>query len=151
MFGDINKVTLMGNVTKDPELRYTPSGASVLSFSLATNRRYKKGDEWVDEPSFHNIIVWNQAEALSQRIKKGTRLYLEGRVHTRSWDGADGKKNYKTEIISDRVILISRFEGSIDTKDKNIEDFSSEVVEKSSQKRSEPEEDDSIDPNDLPF
>jgi len=144
MFGDINRITLLGNVTKDPDLRYTPSGTAVISFSLATNRRYKKGDEWVDEVSFHNIVVWNQAEQLAQRVKKGTRMYIEGRVHTRSWDDKEGKKQYKTEVISDRVILISRFEGD------------NQPASASNSGASEPDEtqggnDDAIDPSDLPF
>src|SRR5260221_6466412 len=145
MFGDINRVTLMGNVTKDPDLRYTPGGAAVISFSVATNRRYKKGEEWVDEPAFHNIVAWNQAEGLAQRIKKGTRIYVEGRLQTRSWDDKEGKKQYKTEIVSDRIILISRFEGS------NNDEGSAESAgsAKSSAASSEPA--DSIDPSDLPF
>lgn len=147
MFGDLNRVTLMGNVTKDPDLRYTPSGTAVMSFGLATNRRYKKGEEWVDEPSFHNIVVWNSAEQLAQRIKKGTRIYIEGRLQTRSWDDKEGKKQYKTEVVSDRVILISRFEGD-NGAGGSSRGGSSEPVP------SEPEDiggDDSIDPSDLPF
>ncbi len=143
MFGDINRVTLMGNVVRDPDLRYTPNGAAVLSFSIATNRRYKKGEEWTDEVSYHNIVVWNNAESLSQRIKKGTRVYVEGRIQTRSWDDKDGKKNYKTEINSERVILISRFEG--DNSSGNEGSPSGNVQSDSN------EEDQAIDPNDLPF
>lgn len=110
MFNDINEVRLMGNITNEPDLRFTPSGTAVLSFGLATNRRYKKGEEWVDEPTFHNIVVWGQrAQSLSQRIKKGTRVHVAGRLQTRSWDGQDGKKQYKTEIVSDEVNLISRY------------------------------------------
>lgn len=143
MFGDINRVTLMGNVTKDPDLRYTPGGTAVISFSIATNRRYKKEENWVDEPSFHNIVVWNQAEQLSQRIKKGTRIYVEGRIQTRSWDGQDGKKQYKTEVVAEKVILISRFEG----------DNSGGGMQPSEPAPSSKEnfEDESIDPSDLPF
>lgn len=146
MFGDINEVTLMGNVTKDPDLRYTPSGAGVLSFSMATNRRYKKGEEWVDEPSFHNIVVWNSAEQLAQRIRKGTRLLIQGRLQTRSWDDKDGKKQYKTEIVADRTILISRFEGSNDDMSSK-----SSAGGTSTPAESEESSEDSIDPNDLPF
>lgn len=109
MFGDINKVILMGNLVKDPELRFTPSKASVLTFSLATNRSYKSGDDWKEEVSFHNVVTWRNAETLAKRMKKGTRVYVEGRSHTRSWDGDDGKKNYRTEVIVDRIILISRY------------------------------------------
>lgn len=145
MFGDVNKVTLLGNVTKDPDLRYTPGGAPVMSFSVATNRRYKKDENWVDEPAFHNIVVWNQAEQLAQRIRKGTRIYIEGRLQTRSWDGADGKKQYKTEIVSDRVLLISRFEGD------NSEQAEEQQQSGGKNKSTEFSQDESIDPSDLPF
>lgn len=152
MFGDINKVTLMGNVTKDPDLRFTPAGAPVISFSIATNRRYKKGEEWLDEAAFHNIVVWNQAEQLGQRVKKGTRIYVEGRLQTRSWDGADGKKQYKTEIVADRVILISRFEGSNDEGAPAAGGSSySPKASKSAPAEEEAAGEDEIDPNDLPF
>lgn len=147
MFGDINRVSLMGNVTRDPELRYTPNGAGVVSFSMATNRRYKKGEEWVDEVAYHNIVVWNSAESLSQRIKKGTRLYVEGRLQTRSWDDKEGKKQYKTEVVSERVILISRFEG--DTNPQS-DQGSADRGSSASQAQDDSSED-SIDPNDLPF
>ena len=143
MFGDINRVELMGNVVRDPDLRYTPNGAAVLSFSMATNRRYKKGEEWTDEVSYHSIVVWNNAEGLSQRIKKGTRLFVEGRIQTRSWDDKEGKKQYKTEINADRVILISRFEGD------NM--ASSEGGRAPAASAEDDSSDESIDPNDLPF
>ncbi len=145
MFGDLNEVTLMGNVTKDPDLRYTPSGAGVLSFSMATNRRYKKGEEWVDEPSFHNIVIWNSAEQLAQRIKKGTRILVQGRIQTRSWDDKDGKKQYKTEVVSDKTILIARYEGAND-------DMGGSRGSSAPSSEPTPEDStDSIDPNDLPF
>lgn len=154
MFGDVNKVTLMGNVTKDPDLRYTPSGSAVVSFSIATNRRYQKDNQWQDEVSFHNIVVWNSAESLAQRIRKGTRIYIEGRLQTRSWDGQDGKKNYKTEIIAEKVILIARYEGSNDdgassSTPSNDEFITDEPSESKSSKKASTE--DEIDPNDLPF
>jgi single-strand DNA-binding protein len=146
MFGDINKITLMGNVTRDPELRYTPSGTAVLSIGLATNRRYKKGEEWLDEVTYHNIVIWNNAEELAKRIKKGTRVYIEGRISTRSWDSADGKKNYKTEVITDRVILISRYEGAEQgeyAQQSEENQINSDTVI--------PNAEETIDPNDLPF
>jgi single-strand DNA-binding protein len=112
MFNDINEVTLMGNVTNDPDLRFTPSGSAVLSFGMATNRSYKQGDEWKEEASFHNIVIWgDRAQRLAERIQKGTRLIAKGRLQTRSWDGNDGKKNYKTEVIADTISLISRYKG----------------------------------------
>lgn len=110
MFNDINEVRLLGNITNDPDLRFTPSGSAVLSFGVATNRRYKKGEEWVDDVTYHNIVVWGQkAQSLAQRVRKGTRLFVSGRLQTRSWDGQDGKKQYKTEIVSDDISLVSRY------------------------------------------
>lgn len=143
MFGDVNKVTLMGNVTRDPELRFTPSGAAVLNFGLATNRRYKQGEEWKDEVSFHNIVIWRNAESLAKRIKKGTRVYLEGRIVTRSWDDKDGKKQYKTEVNVDSVILISRYEGE--------KEGGAMAVEDAAPSSSAPAGGEMIEPDDLPF
>jgi single-strand DNA-binding protein len=144
MFGDVNKVTLMGNITNDPDLRYTPSGTAVISFGLATNRRYRKqnSDEWTDEPTFHNIVIWRNAESLAKRIRKGTRLYLEGRIQTRSWEDNEGNKKYKTEVIAEEVVLIARYEGA------NDQGGSSTAKDAAP---SEPATSGEIDPNDLPF
>ncbi len=140
MFGDINRSTLMGNVTRDPDLRFTTSGAAVLGFSIATNRRYKSGEEWKDDVAYHNIVVWRNAESLAKRLKKGTRIYVEGRLQTRSWDDDSGKKNYKTEVFADSVILIDRFEG------QKSDDSSSASGYDSSN-----EDESLIEPDDLPF
>ena len=142
----------MVNITNDPDLRFTPSGTAVLSFGLATNRRYKKGEEWVDEPSFHNIVVWGQrAQSLAQRIKKGTRVHVAGRLQTRSWDGQDGKKQYKTEIVSDEVNLISRYnEGpSSDLPAASASSKPSSTKASTAEPDMEPPAD--IDPDELPF
>jgi single-strand DNA-binding protein len=155
LFDDINEVRLLGNITNEPDLKFTPSGTAVLSFSVATNRRYQKENEWVDEPAFHNIVVWGQrAQSLAQRISKGTRVHVAGRLQTRSWEGTDGKKNYKTEIISDNVILIARYKEGPSSElqpakassgkagaSNNEPSFSEDSV------ATEP----SIDPDDLPF
>lgn len=148
MFNDINKVILVGNVTKDPDLRFTPSGAAVLNFSMATNRRYQVDGEWKDAPAYHNIVVWRTAESLAKRIKKGTRLYVEGRLETRSWDGDDGKKNYKTEVNVETVSLISRYEGGESVGDASAPMPTSTSSSKPSTKSEEVE---SINPDDLPF
>ena len=97
----INKVTLYGNLTKDPELKSLPSGIHVNSFSLATNRSTKDATgAKKDIPEYHNIVAFGkQAEVIHQYVKKGNPLYIEGRIQTRSWDGQDGKKNYRTEIV----------------------------------------------------
>jgi len=97
----INKVILYGNLTKDPELKSLPSGMHVNSFSLATNRSTKDASgAKKDVPEYHNVVAFGKtAEIIHQYVKKGNPIYIEGRIQTRSWDGQDGKKNYRTEII----------------------------------------------------
>lgn len=111
MFGDLNRVELLGNITSDPEVRYTSTGTAVVTIGMATNRRYNQNDEWKEETEFHNLTFWaRKAEQVAQRARKGTRMYAEGRLRTRSWEGDDGKKNYRTEIIVVRFILLDRYE-----------------------------------------
>lgn len=99
----LNKVLLYGNLTRDPELKALPSGTKVVSFSIATNRTYKDKDgKKVENVEYHNLVSFSkQAEIINQYFKKGKPIYVEGRLQTRSWDGADGKKNYRTEIVVD--------------------------------------------------
>ena len=100
----INKAMVYGNLTRDPEMRALPSGGNVCSFSVATNRVFKKADGSKQEQvEFHNIVVFGrQAETCAQYLKKGSPAYVEGRLQTRSWEGEKGKQ-YKTEIIAERV------------------------------------------------
>lgn len=97
----INKVTLYGNLVRDPELKSLPSGMHVVSFSVATNRSTKDASgAKKDVAEYHNVVAFGkQAEVINQYIKKGNPIYLEGRIQTRSWDGQDGKKQYRTEIV----------------------------------------------------
>jgi single-strand DNA-binding protein len=101
---NINKAMIYGNLTRDPEMRALPSGGSVCSFSIATNRVYKKADGTrAEEVSYHNVVVFGrQAETSAQYLKKGSSAYVEGRLQTRSWD-KDGQKQYRTEIVADTV------------------------------------------------
>src|SRR5665213_836036 len=101
----INKAMLFGNLTRDPELRALPSSGSVCSFSLATNRVFKKADGSKQEQTdFHNVVVFGrQADTCAQYLKKGSSAYVEGRIQTRSWDGKDGEKKYRTEVVAERV------------------------------------------------
>lgn len=101
----INKVMLYGNLTRDPEMRAMPSGGNVTSFGVATNRTFKKADGTKQEAvEFHNVVVFGrQAETCAQYLKKGSPAYIEGRIQTRSWDNKEGVKQYKTEIIAERV------------------------------------------------
>lgn len=108
MARSLNKVLLIGNLGRDPELRTTPSGANVATFTLATNRRWKdKNGEWQDETQWHNLVAWGpQAETIGSYLKKGSRLFVEGRLTHRSWDGQDGQKHYITEIIVENYVFL---------------------------------------------
>jgi single-strand DNA-binding protein len=101
----LNRAILIGNLTRDPELKTLPSGIKVTSFSIATNRVWKdKNGAKQESVDYHNVVVFGrQAEIVSQYIKKGGNILVEGRMQTRSWDDASGKKNYRTEVIADRV------------------------------------------------
>ena len=101
----LNKAMIIGNLTRDPELKSLPSGIQVSSFSVATNRVWKNKEGAKQESvDFHNVVVFGrQAELVSQYLKKGSGVFVEGRIQTRSWDAADGQKKYRTEIVADRV------------------------------------------------
>lgn len=113
----LNKVILIGNLTRDPELRYTPQGNAVCSFGLATNRSWQPqdGGERREETEFHRCVSWNKlAELCSQLLSKGRKVYLEGRLQTRSWDAQDGTKKTVTEVvIEDMIVLDSRREQTV--------------------------------------
>jgi single-strand DNA-binding protein len=106
--GSVNKVILVGNLGRDAELKFTPSGFPISSFSLATtDRRKDKDNNWQEKTEWHRIkLLGKQAESLQDYLKKGKQIYVEGRLETRSWDDKDGQKKYMTEIIADRVQLL---------------------------------------------
>ncbi|MDT8419360.1 MAG: single-stranded DNA-binding protein [Desulfuromonadales bacterium] len=104
----VNKVILLGNLGKDPEMRYTPSGAAVCTFSLATSEKFKdKSGQQQERTEWHNIVVWRQlAEICGKYLEKGKTVYLEGRIQTRSYDDRDGAKKYITEIVADQMRMV---------------------------------------------
>jgi single-strand DNA-binding protein len=106
----LNKVILIGNVGKDPEMRYTANGSAVTSFSIAVNRNYQGSDgERHEETDWFDIVTWNKlAEICSQYLQKGSQTYVEGRLHTRSWEGQDGQKRYKTEVVAQTVLFLGQ-------------------------------------------
>jgi single-strand DNA-binding protein len=114
MARSLNRVQLIGNLTRDPELRYTPNGTAVCSFGLATNRSWKTdAGEKHDEAEFHNIVAWNKlAELCSQFLVKGRKVYVEGRLATRSWTGQDGAQRNRTEIVISDMILLDSNRGT---------------------------------------
>src|SRR5580700_1924914 len=103
----VNKVILVGHLGKDAETRFTPAGVSVTSFSVATNRRWKdqQTGEWKEETDWANVVLWRQ-ENLANYLTKGKQVYVEGRLQTRSYDDKEGKKQYRTEVVADDVILL---------------------------------------------
>ena len=106
----INKVILLGNVGKDPEIRHLDNNVTVASFSLATSETYKnKSGEKVTNTEWHNIVVWRGlAEVVEKYVKKGSQIYVEGRIRSRSWDDKEGNKRYTTEIFCDNLQLLGR-------------------------------------------
>jgi len=107
----VNKVILIGNVGADPELRYTPGGTAVSNFNMATNENWTdSGGEKQERTEWHRIVVWGRlAEICNQYLRKGSKVYIEGRLETSSWDGQDGQKRYKTEVVArDMQMLDSR-------------------------------------------
>lgn len=106
----VNKVILIGNLGKDPEIRYTPSGQAVASFSMATTRKWRDKDGNPQEQTdWHNIVVWGrQAENANQYLKKGNPVYIEGRIQTRSYDDRDGQKRWITEIVTQTMQFLGK-------------------------------------------
>jgi single-strand DNA-binding protein len=104
----LNKASLIGNTTKDPELKYTPSGTAVCTFSIATNREWKDATGVKkEEATFHRIVAWSKlAEIISQYVVKGSKVYIEGRISNRTWKDQAGVDHYMTEIVADELILL---------------------------------------------
>lgn len=110
----LNKVMLIGNLGKDPEVRYTTSGTAVASFSMATTSSFKDSSgEWKDKTEWHNITAWARlAEIAGEYLKKGSKVYIEGRLETQSWDDKQtGTKKYKTQIVAQELLMLDRKEG----------------------------------------
>ncbi|MBU6447441.1 single-stranded DNA-binding protein [Patescibacteria group bacterium] len=153
---DLNKALIIGRLTRDPEMRNTPQGTPVCSFSIATNYVYKNaGGEKIEQVEYHNIVAWRKlAEIASQYLKKGSRVYVEGRIQTRSWDGQDGTKKNRTEIVMDNMIML-------DSKGTGMGGTSSPTGGKSSFEQSleeiptvnqeQPSGDEEISVEDIPF
>jgi single-strand DNA-binding protein len=122
----VNKVILLGHLGKDAETKFTPGGAAVTKFSVATNRRWKdqQSGEWKEETDWANVVLW-RSENLSPYLTKGKQVYVEGRLQTRSYDDKDGKKQYFTEVVADQVILTSGGGGGAPGGGGGSDEFSS--------------------------
>lgn len=110
----VNKVILVGNLGKDPEVRYLEGGVAVANFSIATSETYKdKAGNKVESTEWHNIVMWRGlAEVAEKHLKKGMQVYIEGRLRTRSWDDKEGHKRYTTEILADNMQMLGRKESN---------------------------------------
>ncbi len=179
MPGDLNKAMIIGNLTRDPELRYTPNGQAVVSFGVATNRRWNDSatGELKEEVEFHNIVAWGKlAEICNQFLKKGKKVYVEGRLQTRSWEGQDGVKRTRTEIITSDMRMLDRkgeisgevpskpSESDVEVEEVKLEESSQETskgeeqkkdVKKTNagdvEKKTEKQSSEEINPEDIPF
>ena len=144
---DLNKVMIIGNVTRDPETRTTPQGTNVTSFSIATNMVWtdKNGNKQ-EKVEFHNIVAWRKlGEICAQYLKKGSKIYLEGRLETRSWDDPNGVKKYRTEIVADNMIMLGG-------KTSGSGDFSNPTPnENNSSAQDTPIDEDEINVDEIPF
>lgn len=121
MTRSLNKVTLIGNLTRDPELRYTPQGTAVCSFGVATNRQWVTDGERKEDVEFHRIVAWNKlAEICAQLLKKGRKVYVEGRLSTNTWTGDDDVKRKQTEIVISEMIALDSRGAPDDTGDFDI-------------------------------
>ncbi|MDD4560874.1 single-stranded DNA-binding protein [Candidatus Dojkabacteria bacterium] len=152
----LNKVLLIGNLTRDPEMRYTSSGTPVVTFGMATNKSWKDSEGDTKElAEFHNLVAWNKiAEICQQLLAKGMKVYIEGSLNTRSWEGEDGVTRYKTEIRVDNMILLdSKGKDGVGLDDAE-EPKEQEAEEPKEEEEEEPKEDsqgeDPLD-DDLPF
>ncbi len=159
MARSLNRVELIGNLTRDPELRYTPQGTAVCTMGIATNRTWQtENGEKKEDVEFHRVIAWNKlAELCSQLLTKGRKVYVEGRLQTRSWTAQDGTQKSLTEIvINDMLILDSKrsadVEGVDDIPEEEPSQEAAKPAEEKKEKKGKKEQvEEDINPDDIPF
>jgi len=152
----LNKVFLIGNLTRDPEIRYTTGGASVVSFGLATNKSWKNPEgELQESTEFHNIVAWGKmAEICQQLLAKGMKVYIEGSISTRSWEDDSGNTRYKTEVrVNEMILLDSKGKQGtgMDVAEVAQEKTKEEAPAEKEEKPAEEENSEDVLDDDLPF
>ncbi|MFH1284521.1 MAG: single-stranded DNA-binding protein [Candidatus Peregrinibacteria bacterium] len=150
----LNKVQLIGNLTRDPEMRQIPGGQVVATFGLATNFTWNdQSGERQSKTEFHNVVAWRKlAEICGQYLRKGSKAYIEGRLQTRDWEGEDGVKRYRTEIVADNMIMLDRkTDGAGVGMDREAAGISEAPDQDSSEKSPAMTADDDVKIDDLPF
>lgn len=127
----LNKVMIIGNLGRNPEMRYTPSGRPVTSFSVATSRSWVNAEgERREETEWFNVVTWgNLAEICKQHLTKGQQVYVEGRLQTRGWEGQNGKKHYRTELVANEMIILGERKSAEATKETRERETGSESSE----------------------
>ena len=160
----LNRVMLIGNLTRDPEVKYTPSGTAVCTFGLATNRSWttSEGGEAQEETEYHRIVAWSKlAEICGQLLFKGRKVYCEGRLQTRKWTGKDGMERTSTEVVIDNMIALSPpksgypgdedYDGNQGGYESQISETSQTPVTAQAAPISEAPKKDEVDVDDIPF
>ncbi len=144
----LNRAQLIGNLTRDPEVRQTPGGQSVASFSIATNRSWPdKTGAKQEQADFHNLVAWGKlAEIAGQYLKRGQKIFAEGRMQTRDWTGEDGVKRFRTEIVIENMIMLDKSGAPSGDNATYEREHSSAAV-----KQEEPAAEESMALDDLPF
>lgn len=155
MTKDFNQAIVLGNLTRDPELRYTPNGQAVTSFSIATNRSWvdASGDK-KESVEYHDVVVWGKlAEIVSQYLGKGRKVMVVGRLQTRNWEAQDGTKRSKTEIVATDINFVDRPKDGSAIPDLPEKDISADVPKAKSEKKEDTkgESKEEIDIEDIPF
>lgn len=154
---NLNRAQILGNLTRDPEMKYTPNGQAVSNFAVATNRKWKGRDGAPDgeDTQYHDIVVWGkQAEAVTPMLKKGGPVFVEGRLQTRNWEGQDGVKRYKTEIVADNIIVLSSRGGeggNFMSRSQENNNPVDDISDKKENETSAPKKEDEIDIEEIPF
>lgn len=159
----INKAIILGNLTRDPELKYTPNGAAVCTFGVATNRSWTTNEgQTKEDVQYHRIVAWNKvAELCGKLLSKGKKVYVEGRLVYRSFVGKDGQQRSITEIVLEDFIVLSSVRREPSQEDSTVEQPAEQEEPKKEEKKSKKEdkedkteevkEEESIDPDDIPF
>lgn len=154
----LNRVTLIGNLTRDPELKYTPAGTAVCTFGVATNRSWTTNDgQTKDETQFHRIVAWQKlAELCGKLLTKGRKVYLEGRITYRTFTGRDGQQRTITEIVLDDFIVFGDGRRPVGTEEKSEEPKAEETPQKEEStkeisSKTDVPEDENVSPDDIPF
>jgi single-strand DNA-binding protein len=147
---DLNKAQVIGRITQEVEVKQTPNGQNVCSFSVATNRNWTDSSGMRQEQvEFHNIVLWGKlAEIAGQYVKKWSKLFMEGRLQTRSWEAPDGTKRYRTEIVGENMIML---DSKPDGSNSGAEKFWSSSNDTPAVKRTTPKKEEEISVEDIPF